>query len=1027
MRAFGHGIRRGGARRNRSVRPGNAAVVACRAIAVTLLAAAPASAQPAARLTSLVNPFIGTGGHGHTYPGPSLPFGMIQPGPDTRLEDWDGSSGYHYGDSRILGFSHTHLSGTGIPDYCDVLLAPTTGELHLDRGDGTRPGYSSAFRHADEAAAPGYYAVTLSDHGVRAELTTTLRVGLHRYTFPAGRPAHVVLDLVHRDEVLDAWIEIGDDGEVRGLRRSTGWAQDQRVYFVMRFSRAALAHGVAEADDRRPGGRAAKGRAVKAWFDFGDAGGPLLVKVAISAVSVEGARRNLEAELPGWNFGAVRAAASDAWERELSKIRVEGGSARRRTIFYTALYHAMLTPNVFMDVDGQYLGRDLEVHRADRFTYYTVFSLWDTFRALHPLLAIIDAPRTRDFVRTMLQQYREGGRLPVWELAANETDTMIGYHAVPVVADAILKDLGGFDVELAYAAMTRSADADRFGLAAYKRLGYVPAEEERESVSKTLEYAFDDWCLAMVARKLGRPDDHARYLRRAQAWKHLFDPATGFLRARLDGFWFAPFDPAEVNAHYTEANAWQYRFFVPHDIEGLMRALGGRDAFARALDALFGADSRISGIQQADITGMIGQYAHGNEPSHHVPYLYAFAGQPWKTQAMVRRIIDTQYGSGPEGLAGNDDCGQLSAWLVLSALGFYPVAPGAEHYVLGTPLFPEATIALEGGRRFVIRAPRPARMRLVAPGGQGLAAVGLDPDPSYVREVRLNGQPWGKAFLRYASLAAGGELAFDLSPTAVAQWASGPQASPPSAVDEHSVTPAPFVVTGTPLFRGSTTLALGHVDPDAEIRVTSDGTDPTASSARYDGPLTLGATATVKAVAWLPGRPPSSTLTVRAHRVPDGLSLSLSAAYAPRYHGGGELALVDGRRGGPDFRLGRWQGYLGQDLEATLDLGTPREIRAVGMGFLQDARSWILLPRRVGFAISDDGAAWREVGAVENDVPPREPGVVLRDLTLRVAPTRARYLRVRVEHAGPLPAWHPGAGEPSWFFADEILIEPPVR
>ncbi len=406
-------------------------------------------------MTTYVDPFVGTGGHGHTFPGPSLPFGMIQPGPDTRLTGWDGASGYHHDDHFIYGFSHTHLSGTGIGDYCDILLMPTTGALRLDNGADGRPGYASAFSHDTETASPGYYAVTLQDYGIRAELTTTTRVGMHRYTFPAGPRAHVVLDLEHRDQVTDSSIEVVSDTEVVGYRRSTGWAKDQIVYFDIRFSRPFVFPGVAIDERIHLGLRSARGTRLKTAFDFGNDGGTVLVKVAISAVSVDGARRNLDAELAGWNFDAVRQAADAAWEHELGKIRVEGGTRDQRVTFYSALYHSMLAPNVYMDVDGQYRGRDGVVHRADGFTYYSVFSLWDTFRSLHPLLAIIDQGRTRDFIQTFLRQYQEGGRLPVWELAGNETDTMIGYHAVPVIADAIAKGIGGFDEELAFRAMVR--------------------------------------------------------------------------------------------------------------------------------------------------------------------------------------------------------------------------------------------------------------------------------------------------------------------------------------------------------------------------------------------------------------------------------------------------------------------------------------------------------------------------------------------------------------------------------------------
>jgi predicted alpha-1,2-mannosidase len=594
------------------------------------------AAQEPASPTAYVNPFVGTGGHGHTYPGPSLPFGMIQPGPDTRLTGWDSCSGYHYSDSRILGFSHTHLSGTGIPDYGDILLMPVTGEPRLGNGADGHPAYASAFSHADEIARPGYYAVTLRDYEIRAELTTTLRVGMHRYLFPSGKPAHVVVDLDHRDRVIESSIDQVSMTELAGVRRSSSWARDQVVYFVIRFSKPFQIVG--------------GGIGTRRVYSFGEEGGMLLVKVGISAVSIEGARRNLDAEIAGWNFDGVSRAADAAWQQELSKIRVDGGTHDQRVTFYTAVYHAMLTPNVYMDVDGQYRGRDFKVHQADGFTYYSVFSLWDTFRALHPLLTLIDPARTRDFVRTFLRQYAEGGRLPVWELAANETDTMIGYHAVAVIADAAAKGIGGFDLALAFEAMAHSAEEDRFGLAAYKRNGFIDAGDEAEGVSRTLEYAFDDWAIAQVARRLGKDDDAARYLRRAQSWKHLFDPSTSFMRARVEGFWATPFDPAEVNNYYTEANAWQYRFFVPHDLRGLMQFMGGSDAFARRLDALFAADSRTTGRDQADITGLVGQYAHGNEPSHHVAYLYAYAGQPWKTQALVRRIMETLYAPTPDGL-----------------------------------------------------------------------------------------------------------------------------------------------------------------------------------------------------------------------------------------------------------------------------------------------------------------------------------------------------------------------------------------
>ncbi|HEY0876018.1 MAG TPA: GH92 family glycosyl hydrolase [Vicinamibacterales bacterium] len=957
--------------------------------AVMILLAPGAAAFAQDRLTPLVDPFIGTGGHGHTYPGPSLPFGMIQPGPDTRLTGWDGCSGYHYSDTRLYGFSHTHLSGTGIPDYTDILLMPTAGEAHLNNGADGEPGYSSAFSHDEEVAQPGYYAVTLKDYDIRAELTTTLRVGLHRYRLPAGRPAQVIVDLEHRDRLLESALDVVSPTEVAGVRRSSSWARDQVVYFVIRFSRPFTT-----SSETTVAGR-------KQAFHFGDTGGELLAKVAISAVSIEGARKNLETELPHWDFEAVRGAADAAWEKELSKIRVTGGTRDQRVTFYTALYHAMLAPNVFMDVDGRYRGRDLRIHQAEGFTYYTVFSLWDTFRALHPLLTLIDRERTRDFVRTFLRQYEDGGRLPVWELAANETDTMIGYHAVPVIADAIAKGVDGFDVDLAFEAMKASAEEDRFGLAAYKRHGFIDASEEAEGVSRTLEYAFDDWTIAEVARRLGRTDDQKRYLARSQSWKHLFDPATGFMRARVEGFWMTPFDPAEVNNHYTEANAWQYSFFVPHDVGGLMRVMGGPEAFAQKLDALFTADSRTSGRDQPDITGLIGQYAHGNEPSHHMAYLYAYAGQPWKTQALVRRILDTLYAPAPDGLSGNEDCGQMSAWYVFSALGFYPVAPGSTQYVIGSPLFESATIQFEHGSALTIRT-------------RG--------DGPYVQRAALDGRAYEQAFIDHETLIAGGELVFDLGVSPNTQWGSAVEARPRSFVEGVRVIPAPFVVQGTRLFRGSQQVTLGSAEPAAAIHYTLDGSEPARTSPRYAGAVNVDASLTLRARAFLDGDA-SPAIAVSFRRLPDYPRIALSASYAPQYAAGGDDTLVDGLRGNDSFKTGRWQGYRGHDLDVTLDFGTPREMTSVGMGFLQDAGSWIMMPRRISVEISDDGERFREVGNARSDVDEREMRPTVRDLIVELpSAVRARYVRLRVTTYGKLPAWHPGAGEDAWFFTDEVIV-----
>jgi predicted alpha-1,2-mannosidase len=942
------------------------------------------------RLTRLVNPFIGTGGHGHTYPGPSLPFGMIQPGPDTRLTGWDGCSGYHYSDSRIHGFSHTHLSGTGIPDYTDILLMPGVGGVRFNNGADGRDGYASAFSHDEEIAQPGYYAVSLRDSGIRAELTTTLRVGMHRYALPASRPAHVVLDLQHRDRLLQSSIEVVGDREVVGLRRSSSWARDQWVYFVIRFSRP-FEH--APGDPNAPGSKRA--------FVFASAP-DLLVKVSISAVSIDGARRNMDSELPGWDFDKVRRDADGAWERELGKIRIEGGTRAQQVQFYTALYHAMLAPNVYMDVDGQYRGRDAKVHKAEGFTYYSVFSLWDTFRALHPLLTLIDQRRTRDFIETFLAQYEQGGRLPVWELAANETDTMIGYHAVPVIADAVAKEVPGIDLARAYRAMVHSAEEDRFGLGAYKQHGFIDASEEAEGVSRTLEYAYDDWTIAQVARRLNRADDYVRYARRAQSYKHLFDPSTGFMRARVEGFWHEPFEPAEVNNHYTEANAWQYSFFVPQDVEGLMRLHGGPEAFAQKLDALFAAPTTTTGREQADITGLIGQYAHGNEPSHHMAYLYAFAGQPWKTQGMVRRIIETQYSDGPGGLSGNEDCGQMSAWLVFSALGFYPVTPGSTEYVLASPLFSRASIHLENGRTFTI------------------VTRGLTRGP-FVQTSGLNTKRHDRSFLSHRDIVAGGELVVALGPEPNRFWGSSVEDRPRSTIEAVEVAAVPFVERGRRLFRGAQGVTLGSADRGATIFYTLDGSDPDRNAIRYSGPIQIHESVTLKAIAVL-GDTVSPPMTVSFRQLTDYPRVTLSAPYAPQYAASGDDALIDGLRGNESFKTGRWQGYRGTNLDVTVDLGEARDVRSVSMGFIQDVGSWILMPRRVVIEVSEDGRDFRPFGNAESAVSPEERRAITKDFVVEAGQVRARYVRARVVTFGKLPGWHPGAGEDAWFFTDEIVV-----
>ncbi len=971
-----------------------------------LLLASVVAAQRA--LTRLVDPFIGTGGHGHTFPGATRPFGMVQLSPDTRLTGWDSCSGYHYSDHVIYGFSHTHLSGTGVSDYGDILLMPTVGAVSVRATDGDKTvnGYASEFSHQHETARPGYYSIKLNDDHIFAELTATDRVGLHRYTYPATTRANVILDLTHRDKVLDAALRVVSPTRIEGFRRSDAWARDQIVYFVAEFSQPITEYGIALDDQLKDGLNEARGTNIKAFFRFDTRNGaPLLVKVAISAVNIAGARKNLAAELPHWDFARVQRDAAAAWNRELSKIQVSGRTEAQLTNFYTALYHTMIAPNLFMDADGRYRGRDLKTHTARGFTNYTVFSLWDTFRAAHPLYTIIEQRRTRDFLNTFLAQYDEGGRLPVWELAGNETECMIGYHAVSVIADAARKGMGGFDREKAFAAMKHSAELEHFGLAAYKRRGYISMEDEPESVSKTLEYAYDDWCIAQMAALLGKRDDYARFIRRAQYYKDVFDPATTFARPRQNGGWIAPFDPREVTFNFTEANAWQYTFFAPQDISGLSELLGGKAQFARKLDELFTTDSKTTGREQADITGLIGQYAHGNEPSHHMAYLYDYVGQPWQTQARVRQIMAEFYRPQSDGLIGNEDCGQMSAWYVLSAAGFYQVTPGAPVYAIGSPLFPAVRFQLENGRTFVIKTRR------------------ASPQNVYIQSATLNGRPYSKAYFTHRDLLNGGELVFHMGARPNRAWGTGEGDAPTSAITDEKLVPPPVFKSASQTFGEQLEVSLLAAPPTLKLYYTTDGTEPGPDAQLYTRPFFIQHTTTIKSVAVANHNECSLPVVATFHKLPHNWSIELAAKYNRQYTAGGAQGLIDGVRGGKNFSAGAWQGYQGQDFAAIVDLGQIETVSRLGAGFLQNVRSWIFMPTRVDFELSLDGRTYAPALSIPNDVPAESYDEIIKDFARNISPQQARYVRVKAYNYGKLPVWHLGAGGDAFIFIDEIIIE----
>ncbi len=938
--------------------------------------------------TQFVNPFVGTDGHGHTFPGATVPFGMVQLSPDTRVAGWDACAGYHYSDSTLLGFSHTHLSGTGVADYGDILFLPFTG----------KPGAKNRarFLHNNESASPGYYKVQLLDENITAELTTTRRVGVHRYTFPKTNEATILIDLQHGlgpDQVIESWLEFVSENEVAGFRRSEGWAKDQHLYFVARFSKPFKRSGFLT--DSLERGRKFAGKDVRGFVQFSIASNePVVIKVALSSVSVDGARKNLDQEMPGWDFDKTRKDAAQLWKKELGKIQVEGGTNGQKRTFYTALYHALIAPNTLSDVDGRYRAMNREIRVAKGFDMYTVFSLWDTFRAEHPLLTIIDQKRTVDFIRSLLEKYNESSILPVWELCSNETWCMIGYHAVPVIVDAYAKGIRGFDADLALRAMKSSAMQDHYGLKHYREHGFISADHENESVSKTLEYAYDDWCIAEMAGLMGKREEREHYLERAQYYRNLFDPSTGFMRAKRNGGWVEPFDPVAVTNEYTEANAWQYSFFLPQDIQGLIELYRGKEGLEKKLDEFFAGGSAMAGRQQSDITGMIGQYAQGNEPSHHVAYLYNDVGAPWKAQMLVRRVLDSLYSDRPDGLCGNDDCGQMSAWYVMSAMGFYPVTPGKPVYSIGSPLFDKVTLQLETGKKFVMSARNNSLKN------------------KFIQTISLNGVPSKKLVLNHADIMAGGMIEFEMGAQPVLLWPVEEIAKP-----ARSLVVVPVIKAPSQTFKDSLKVELAANERGSEVFYNVGAS---AKFERYSGPFFISQSCSLSAFAQ---RENMRSKTVIANFVkwqPVG-TLALNTRYSQQYTAGGDQALLDGVRGSTDFHLGGWQGYEQIDLDAVVDLGSVKKIRSVSLRCLQDNNSWIFFPTTVSFVYSQDGRVYSQPVEVANDVSPEDSRALIKEFTSRKN-IEARFVRVQARNLGVCPPWHKGSGSKAWLFADEIII-----
>ena len=698
--------------------------------------------------TQLVNPFIGTDFTGNTYPGAQAPFGMVQLSPDNGLAGWDRISGYFYPDSTIAGFSHTHLSGTGAGDLYDVLFMPVTLPYKEAQGE---LGIHSKFSHQDEEASAGYYRVKLQDYNINVELTATPRCGVQRYTFPKAE-SMVILNLkkaMNWDFTMDSQIEVVDSCNIRGYRFSEGWARGQKLYFATRFSRPFKSVEMDETEIKLKGEKVGTSKIARFMFDT-EEGEQVTIVTALSGVSMEGAVKNLDAEAPHNDFDKYLADAKADWNKQLQRIEVTGGNDDDRVNFYTALYHSMIAPTIYSDVDGQYYGPDKQVHQADGWVNYSTFSLWDTFRAAHPLFTYTEPERVGDMVQSFIAFYEQNGRLPVWNFWGSETDMMIGYHAVPVIVDAYMKGIGNFDAEKALEACIATSNIDEYrGIGSYKKNGYIPYNvtdkynSENWSLSRTLEYAFDDFCIAEMAQKMGKTDIANEYYKRSQNYRNVFNPATGFMQPIDDKGVFQPnFNPDEYTAHICESNAWHYFWSVQHDIKGLVSLTGGQEKFAAKLDSMF--TYVPAGNEELPIfsTGMIGQYAHGNEPSHHVIYLYNKVRQPWKAQKYAAQVMHELYFNAPAGLCGNEDCGQMSAWYVFSAMGFYPVNPVSGEYEIGTPLFPEMRLNLGNGKTFTVLAPNVSRENI------------------YIQSVKVNGQPYDKSYITHQQIVDGATVEF---------------------------------------------------------------------------------------------------------------------------------------------------------------------------------------------------------------------------------------------------------------------------
>lgn len=981
-------------------------------------------------LIQYVDPMIGTDGHAHTFPGATLPFGMVQVSPSNDFKAWDWCSGYHYSDSILKGFAHTHISGAGLAGLGDILLMPTAGKAKIKAGSEEDPdiGFRSRFSHDTEVASAAYYSVVLDDYDVKVELTCTPRVGFHRYTFNKEGNGNVIVDPTHNimENVEATEIELLSDTEIRGWKHCNGEAGNRKVYFYANFSKPFVNSGVAVNDQIQKSVKVATDKNVKAFVSFDlEKGESINVKVAISHVSYEGALANYEAEAEGKSFKQVLSEAKKLWEEKMNKFHIETGKISDKRNFYTALYHSMISPNLISDVTGEYI---VEGKKYDsKIDQYSNFSTWDTYRAVHPLMAIVEQKKTADFVNSLSSRFTHSKvGLPVWECLGHDNVCMIGYSTVSVMSDAIMKDIAGIDTQSAYDAMRaasfnlekHSNSYDVNGMNYYIEMDFVPGEIG-SSVSKTTEYNYYDWCLSQVAQKLGRLDDIYMYKQRSKGYRNLFDEKTGYLLPKLQNGKLVSVDKSKWDAlvhNYVSGNIWGYSSYVPHDMGYLMQLHKGKEQFASWLDAIFADNSEIGGSQHVDISGFIGKYGHGDEPSHQMPYLYVYAGQPWKTQKIVRDILSRFYHDNPAGLDNNDDLGQMSSWYIFGSLGFYPVCPGSNQYQIGSPAYKKASINLENGNTFTVIANNNSDKNV------------------YIQSAKLNGKEYTRPFITYNQISNGGKMVFEMGSKPNKTWGNaeadlneilGTKSIGEYKLQEEKQVLMPYTKDKTFSFEGNKKLELICGTSGAEIRYTTDGSEPDLNSKKYRKPIYINKDVSIKAKAYKKGLKESAVAQVNYLK---GIPFNAKTAYPKVSVEGDDIGygnksgvqLIDGGFGSTTYNDGFWTGVDLKDLNVGIDLGRLRRISKVKPGVLIYPGAWIFNPKDIEVYVSNDQKNYRLVKTFAMESPKDERRFIVRP-SINFSPVNARYLKVKFKN-GPIPDWHMAGGRKHWIFVDEILI-----